>query len=179
MNKKILCNSYIDKTKCEYKNKCTFAHNLSEQYIYPARKAAYEIIKSKKMLDTDTLDKKILDELRILSLVCDKCINNRCVGGYNCSRGAISPAYQVCYNNLMYKSCNNIRCSSIHLNQQKQKSPPKKDKINISPPESPIIISPPESPEYNKYSNSDIEIDLDLELEEDNPEYLTESIFLI
>jgi hypothetical protein len=178
MNKTILCNSYINKTKCEYKNKCTFAHNLSEQNINQDRKIAYEIVKSKKTIDTDNLDKNIYNELCILTRVCEKCVNNKCVGGYNCSRGAIDPKYQVCYNNLVCKSCSNSKCTSLHLNHQKQKSPTKYQKK---------IIQEIESPDFTKYSDSDngydldqdSDIDLNLDSEPDNPDYLTESIFLV
>src|ERR1700722_17114726 len=51
--KKILCNNMLIRGKCNYGNKCLYAHNIYEQNVDPIRKKAYDIIMNNKMIDDE------------------------------------------------------------------------------------------------------------------------------
>lgn len=48
--KKILCNNMIMRGKCNYGNKCNYAHNIEEQNVDMNRKKAYDIIMDNKAI---------------------------------------------------------------------------------------------------------------------------------
>lgn len=123
--KKMLCINIIKNGSCPYGYRCLYAHNLNEQSIDPLKKKAYDVIKS--FDDHDQHNKNIIDlsedddlakTFLIYTKVCTECKNKKCTGGYNCKFGAISNEYQLCYNDLMYGSCNNFDCKKKHITKR-------------------------------------------------------------
>ncbi len=110
--KKLLCYNIVNNSKCVYKGKCMFAHNLAEQKKEPLRECIYQMIVSNEDLSNiDIYDDKVLfDELNILTKECKNCLNKRCPGGYNCKFGACTKDFKICYNDLMYGKCFNSLC---------------------------------------------------------------------
>ena len=128
--KKLLCYNMVNGSKCVYKGKCMFAHNLEEQKKEPLREYIYEMINSLEDLSNIDIyeDNTLLDELTILTKECKNCLNKRCPGGYNCKFGACTKDYKICYNDLMYGKCYNTvssdeigtkRCfQGVHLTEK-------------------------------------------------------------
>lgn len=122
--KKMLCINIIKNGSCPYGYRCLYAHNLDEQSVDPLKKKAYDIIKSCgdpnshnaniDLSEDDDLAKTFL----IYTKVCAECKNKKCTGGYNCKFGTISNEYQLCYNDLMYGSCNNLDCKKKHITKK-------------------------------------------------------------
>jgi hypothetical protein len=136
--KKILCYNIITGKKCNYGNKCLYAHNLDEQNICGTRAKAYDILKGDDNLDDINLveDSKLYETLCQLTKVCSSCEKNVCSGGYNCRNGSINKSLKVCYDDLVYGNCKYIKCNFIHLTNRglvpylRQKNINKYDKIN-------------------------------------------------
>ena len=119
-SKRILCHNILNNRVCNYKNKCMYAHKLSEQRIDPIRHKVYTILKNDYTLDNINLasDKKLLDSFIQLTKVCYYCLKGECPGGYNCRNGAVNNKYRICYDDLMYGNCRRFNCNSIHLTKR-------------------------------------------------------------
>jgi hypothetical protein len=115
--RKIICFNIIKQKKCNYGNKCMYAHSLEEQKVDQYRIMAYKILKSKSNLSNLNLleDEKLYETLIQLTKVCSMCVKGFCSGGYNCRNGAINHSYKICYIDLVSGNCKNINCDSIHL----------------------------------------------------------------
>ena len=116
-NKKILCFNMLNNKKCNYGNKCVYAHSLSDQKIDSLRHKAYTIIKSAENLSHIDLlvDQKLYDTLVQLTKMCSLCNKNLCPGGYNCRNGAINMKSKVCYEDFMFGNCKRNNCLATHL----------------------------------------------------------------
>jgi hypothetical protein len=123
--KKILCQNFITYNSCIYEDKCSYAHNLNEQNIDPFRKQILDIITGTQDLEYLTKDlhqfKLITKELLIFTKLCDNCIINKCIGGYNCKNGSCKKDFLLCYEDLNYGSCKNNLCVKIHLSKRNMK----------------------------------------------------------
>jgi hypothetical protein len=119
-NKKILCYNIISGKKCNYGNKCLYAHNLSEQNINELREKAYNMIKNDDNLENINLieDGKLYETLCQLTKVCSSCEKQMCSGGYNCRNGSISKALKICYDDLVYGNCKYMKCNFVHLTEK-------------------------------------------------------------
>jgi hypothetical protein len=102
---------------CDYKNKCMYAHNLSDQKIDPLRHKVYTIIKSDNDLKNINLisDKLLFETFLQLTKVCNSCMKSLCPGGYNCRNGVLNIKYKICYDDFMYGQCRKFKCNSVHL----------------------------------------------------------------
>lgn len=135
--KKILCYNIISGNKCNYGNKCLYAHSLSEQNIDPIRVQAYDILRSNNdLVDINLIENTALyDTLCQLTKVCSSCEKQTCSGGYNCRNGCISKSFKICYDDLVYGNCKYTKCNFIHLTSRnlvpylKQKNKLKNEKI--------------------------------------------------
>lgn len=107
--KKLLCYNIVNNSKCVYKGKCMFAHNLAEQKKEPLREYIYGMINIQDDLSNIDIyeDKVLFDELNILTKECKNCLNRKCPGGYNCKFGSCTKDFKICYNDLMYGKCYN------------------------------------------------------------------------
>jgi hypothetical protein len=107
--KKLLCYNIVNNSKCVYKGKCMFAHNLDEQKKEPSREYIYNMIYNIDDLSSIDIfeDKSLLDELLIYTKECKNCFNKKCPGGYNCKFGACTKEVKICYNDLMHGKCYN------------------------------------------------------------------------
>lgn len=107
--KKLLCYNIVNNSKCFYKHKCMFAHNLFEQKKEPIREYIINMIYSLDDLSNiDIFEDKILfNELTIYTKECKNCLNKKCPGGYNCKFGVCVKDIKICYNDLMYGKCYN------------------------------------------------------------------------
>lgn len=119
-DKKILCWNMLNKKKCNYGNKCVFAHNLNEQKIEPLRHKIYSMIKYSNDLSNINLesDPNLYENLLQLTKVCSSCNRGLCPGGYNCRNGAINFKLRICYDDLVYGNCKRPNCHSIHLTER-------------------------------------------------------------
>lgn len=118
--KKILCFNILNNKKCNYGNKCMYAHSLTEQKMEPIRHKAYTIIKFAKDLSNIDfiIDPILYDALLQLTKVCSLCNKSQCPGGYNCRNGAVNIKYKVCYDDLVYGNCKKPVCQAIHLTER-------------------------------------------------------------
>lgn len=118
--KKILCFKMLNNKKCNYGNKCMYAHGLNEQKMEPLRHKAYTIIKFAKDLSNIDfiIDPALYDSLLQLTKVCSLCNKGQCPGGYNCRNGAVNIKYRVCYDDLVYGNCKRPNCQAIHLTER-------------------------------------------------------------
>jgi hypothetical protein len=119
-NKKILCINILQNKRCNYGNKCVYAHNLSDQKIDIIRHKAYTIIKSNNDLQHINLlkDDELFNNLLKLTKVCSLCYKKICPGGYNCKYGAINYNCTVCYSDIMFGFCKRSNCYSVHLTKR-------------------------------------------------------------
>ena len=105
--KKLLCYNIVNNMKCVYKNKCMFAHNLSEQLKEPIREFICDMIYT--MVDLSNINikenKELFEELMIFTKECKNCINKKCPGGYNCKFGVCIKNLKICYNDLLNGKC--------------------------------------------------------------------------
>jgi len=119
--KRILCQNMIMHGKCNYGNKCVFAHNLDEQNVDEMRKQAYSMIKESKDLSNIILKKNyyLYKTLLELTKICENCSKHTCTGGYNCTHGACLEKYVICSKDLNYGTCkghiDEPKCMYIHL----------------------------------------------------------------
>ena len=123
-HKKILCKNIILNKECKYGNKCLYAHTLDEQNINNNRYIAYNIIKSTSDLSHIDLQTNIelYKTLVQLSVYCNNCIHNKCMGGYNCKYGACKLKYVICLTDLNFNNCTDKLCKKIHLSDRNLKS---------------------------------------------------------
>lgn len=119
--KKLLCYNIVNNCKCEYKNKCMFAHTLEEQKKETLRQKIYDLIYFQEDLSNINLleDKILLDEILVLTKECKNCINKKCPGGYNCKFGVCLRENKICYNDIMngkcYNTTNEIKVNGIKI----------------------------------------------------------------
>ena len=50
--------------------------------------------------------------------MCVKCVNNTCIGGYNCKLGSCVEKYCICVNDLNTGICKIPNCRLIHLSKR-------------------------------------------------------------
>lgn len=107
--KKLLCYKIINNNECSYKNKCMFAHNITEQKKDVYRELIYNMINVYENLSSINIfeDVELMDELVIYTKECKNCVINKCPGGYNCKFGACLKELVICYNDLCYGKCTN------------------------------------------------------------------------
>ena len=188
--KKILCNSFFKGEKCQYADKCLYAHSISQQKIDDIRKKAYDIIQNEfdlSYLDlgnkNDTDSTELLLTLILLTKICYDCTNKKCAGGVNCKFGVYNKSLQLCYEDMMNGMCNENFCNKIHLtkrgfipiNKNKDSKKTKKKNNGVYIPR-PIELND-DFFQSDKYKNliEDSEISID-NLSSDN-QSLNESIF--
>lgn len=108
--KKLLCYNIVNNSKCVYKNKCMFAHNLEEQKKEPLREYIYNMIYLWDDLSNIDIynDRLLFEDLVIYTKECKNCLNKKCPGGYNCKFGVCLKDLKICYNDLMYGKCYNL-----------------------------------------------------------------------
>ena len=81
--KKILCYNIISGKKCNYNNKCLYAHTLSEQNIDPMREFVYNILNDvkKDLSDINLIENnKLYDAFCQLTKVCTSCEKKHVLG---------------------------------------------------------------------------------------------------
>ena len=164
-SKKILCFNMLNKQKCNYGNKCDYAHNLSEQQIEPLRHKVYTMIKSSTDLSHIDMvnDHQLYETMLQLTKVCSTCLKGICPGGYNCRNGVFNIKLKICYEDLVYGNCKKINCQYIHLTDKglipylKQKN---KDKNNNIKKTNKSDEEKDKRPKYksnnNNYNNNNI-----------------------
>ena len=105
--KKLLCYNIVNNIKCVYKNKCMFAHNISEQLKESNREFIHNMIYTFNDLSNINVkeNKELFEELMIFTKECKNCINKRCPGGYNCKFGVCLKELKICYNDLLNGKC--------------------------------------------------------------------------
>jgi hypothetical protein len=105
--KKLLCYNIVNNIKCVYKNKCMFAHNISEQLKESNREFIHNMIYTFTDLSNINVkeNKELFEELMIFTKECKNCINKRCPGGYNCKFGVCLKELKICYNDLLNGKC--------------------------------------------------------------------------
>ena len=130
--KKTMCKNIVNHGNCNQGQNCHFAHSLNEQYIITERKAIYDIINGTYDLSNIDLnkDKQLYENLKILTVLCNKCVEKHCSGGYNCRDGSYSKKYQICLRDINYGFCNDQNCDLIHLSKRGMKPFYKKDEIS-------------------------------------------------
>lgn len=120
--KKLLCKNNTFSGYCNYGNRCSFAHSLNEQSLEDYRRVTIDFITSDSDISNVNLDDKLnsvlKDELIIFTRPCDKCLEGKCTGGYNCRFGACKREYIICYEDLHYGNCVDINCKKIHLTKR-------------------------------------------------------------
>ena len=116
-NKMILCKNIIATGFCSYDKKCKFAHDYDEQLLTNERKKIINILNKKHKNNNQNkniISDKLYNELLILTKLCNNCINNKCVGGYNCKFGACNNNILFCKDNLS-DECINKKCNKHHI----------------------------------------------------------------
>jgi hypothetical protein len=118
--KKLLCINILNKQKCNYGNKCMYAHTLSEQKIEPLRHKVYTIIKCADDLSNMDLisDINLYHTMLQMTRVCSACSKGICSGGYNCRYGTVNIKYKICYEDLVHGNCKKPNCQSVHLTER-------------------------------------------------------------
>lgn len=111
-----LCRNFMNYGFCNYKSDCTFAHSITEQRVSRIRSKVYAIINNNIDLSNINLveDKRLFDELLVMTSSCNRCMKRTCQGGLNCRDGAMSDKYRICKDDLTYGNCNK-ECKYIHL----------------------------------------------------------------
>lgn len=118
-HKRILCQNVLISKKCNYGDKCIYAHSLSEQKIDPMRKQAYNLFDQEDLSTIDlSNDKKLYDALVQISKLCVHCKNMECQGGYNCREGSYSVDFVVCYDDITFGICKKLDCKKTHFSQR-------------------------------------------------------------
>ena len=118
--KRILCYNVLNIGKCNYGDKCMYAHKLEEQKVDYNRERMYECIRNKSdMSDIDLQSDKDLYKLLLqMTKTCNVCMRNLCPGGYNCKYGVVDSKYQICYDDMMSGDCDRSMCKYVHLTNQ-------------------------------------------------------------
>lgn len=116
-HKNMLCKNMISKNTCHYGNKCLYAHSLEEQKMSDIRKKAFQLISGEINADTVNIyvNRDLYKTLLSMCDVCEKCVDGKCTGGYNCREGVYDKKYVVCRSDLNNGTCDNINCSKNHL----------------------------------------------------------------
>lgn len=116
--KTMLCLSTMDSKPCRYGSTCIYAHSLKTQIIKEDRREAYKIITSKNNLKDVKLEKdgSLYKSLLELTQKCLDCFKRRCVGGYNCKKGACNLETYVCEVDLLSGMCTG--CKGVHLTER-------------------------------------------------------------
>lgn len=114
---RLLCCNMLNHSKCNYGNRCLFAHNVDEQRVDNNRMIVYDIIKSKEPLDNIDLsrDDNLYRTMVIFTRVCRNCTLGLCAGGMNCKHGVMEKKYRLCYKDITYGDCSSVHCDAIHL----------------------------------------------------------------
>jgi len=118
--KTIICYKIIEGKRCPYGFNCMYAHSLNAQKVDESRKKAYDIIlQNNDLSDINLIDNTDLyTNLITLTKLCPNCVKQTCPGGYNCKWGVIKKSYQVCYTDLRYGNCSDMKCKLIHLTKR-------------------------------------------------------------
>ena len=177
-NKKILCFNMLNNKKCNYGNKCVYAHGLSDQKIEPIRHKAYTIIKSVGDLSHIDLiaDNKLYDTLIQLTKMCSLCNKELCPGGYNCRNGAINIKSKICYDDFMFGNCKRVNCLAVHLTirgfipYNKQKKPKVDNKVDNKEV---IIKKKPKTVIVKGIKKKPVEVDSDMDDVDDKKNYFS------
>lgn len=150
--KRVLCVNMLNNKKCNYGNKCMYAHNLSDQKIDTVRHKVYTIIKCADDLSHINLiyDEKLYKTMLDLTKICSLCNKGLCPGGYNCRNGALNIKCRICYEDLVYGNCKRNNCQSVHLTDKKL-VPYMKQKNKY--------LDKERSNDYNKRNNSSENLD--------------------
>ncbi len=118
--KRLICYSVLNCDKCNYGQNCTYAHSYAEQKIDDDKKYIYQIILDNNLMNffslTNPKTEEIYKNLLFLTNICDKCLNNRCTGGYNCRNGACNQSLKICKNDLLTGACLN-KLLTIQIDQ--------------------------------------------------------------
>jgi hypothetical protein len=193
--KRVLCNNMLMYGKCNYGDKCLYAHSLDDQNKDPIRERAYNIIDPHQELpeiaDDILTDKELCRNLIQLTKVCSLCESKKCPGGYNCKYGAFDKDHQVCYDDLCNESCTTEGCTMIHLskkglllfNDKKKKF--SKYKTSLNDPIIGTLLSDEYFFKINKSNDYDSDLDSNESIEkikqylnDDTNESYEESIFI-
>ena len=128
--KKLICFSVVNGEKCIYGSGCTYAHSIEEQIIEEDKKFIYQIILDQQLMNfslnkistnmsissrnesdnksmSDSKIEEIYKKLLNLTHLCEKCMSQKCTGGYNCRNGVFDPALKICKNDLLTGECIN------------------------------------------------------------------------
>jgi len=119
--KRILCKNTIIKTGCPYPNTCKYAHNLEEQIIDDSRMVAINMLKDSScdLSGVETKNSQIYDLFLLYTKACQYCVQNKCVGGYNCKHGSPTEELVVCGSDLLSGECPELNdCTKIHLTKR-------------------------------------------------------------
>lgn len=115
--KTIRCLNMLANRSCTYGGKCKYAHSLEEQNIVGPRRMALDVILKQKDLSNIDIssNKKLYGQLKCMTALCQKCIDSKCTGGYNCKHGACNPKCVVCLEDMNKGTCKQNKCDKIHL----------------------------------------------------------------
>ena len=117
--KKLICKNMSVYGSCDYGAKCLYAHNLEEQNIDQPRKKVLTLIKSSDLSHVNLhINKEIYRQMSLLTVLCSKCQEKTCTGGYNCKYGACIKDILICANDLNHGLCENPACELIHLTKK-------------------------------------------------------------
>lgn len=109
--KRLICYSIINNEKCTYGKTCTYAHSMEEQIIDTDRKYIYQIMLDKNLMSFYSLSSDKIDDiyrqLLFFTHVCNRCLKNKCTGGFNCRNGACDISLKLCKNDLLTGECLN------------------------------------------------------------------------
>ena len=118
--KRLICFSTINNETCTYGTNCTYAHCIDEQVIDWDKKFIYQIIFDKDLMNfyslTNPNTDNIFKQLLFMTNLCDKCLINKCTGGYNCRNGVCDTSLKICKNDLLTGECLN-KIKNIDINQ--------------------------------------------------------------
>lgn len=125
--KKLLCNNVVNGYKCAYRNRCMFAHDLSEQKVDDIREVVIKMITGHDNLSCVDIynNKQLFSDMIILTKECKNCVSGKCTGGYNCKFGTCKKSIKICHEDLVCGKCQNeinddYYCSAgIHLTEKK------------------------------------------------------------
>jgi hypothetical protein len=109
--KRLICFSVINKTRCNYQEKCIYAHSLEEQYVDEDKFFFHQIILDNNLMNFFSLTNPKTDEiyqsLTLFTQICNRCLTNKCTGGFNCRNGVCHPSLKVCKNDFLSGHCSN------------------------------------------------------------------------
>lgn len=117
--KRLICKPFL-KNSCTRDN-CKFAHSIEEQIIDDERKSSFdEIMKNIPLNYNDYVN------LLQLTKICEKCSEKKCIGGINCTYGAINYDNLICKKDFFCGKCkeNTILIkNNIYINREIRKCP--------------------------------------------------------